>query len=197
MPFTKMHPEIKTSETDTHVFFLNGPFSQWFTSHFQASIPVGDEGMVFDFHCCEQYMMARKAGLFGDLDTLALIMAVEQNPDDWRQAPKKCKELGRVVKGFIQAVWDDNCDDIVFDGNFAKFDQNDDQRAFMFSFGDKFLVEGAWYDKVWGVAMAWDNPQITDPKMWKGENKLGKALMEVRATLRGGDYGERKVEMRA
>ena len=52
MPFTMMHTEIKTSETDTHVFFLNGPFSQWWPSKFRASIPVADENdMVFDFHC--------------------------------------------------------------------------------------------------------------------------------------------------
>ena len=185
MPFTKMHPEIKTSETDTHVFFLNGPFSQWWPSKFRASIPVADENdMVFDFHCCEQYMMARKAALFGDMDTLALIMQVEQHPTRWQDAPDQCKKLGRKAQGFKQDVWDDNCDDIVFDGNFAKFDQNADLREFMMSFGDKAIVEGAWYDQIWGVGLAWDDPKIVDPANWRGLNKLGNIHVQVRGVLR-------------
>jgi ribA/ribD-fused uncharacterized protein len=186
MTFTKMHPEIKTSETDTHVFFLNGPFSQWHPSNFRASIPVAnDSNMVFDFHCCEQYMMARKAALFGDMEVLAEIMQVQQNPEKWQEAPKLCKELGKKVRGFDQKVWDENNDDIVFDGNFAKFDQNPDLQTFMMSFGDKIIVEGAWYDAIWGVKLAWDDPQIIDPANWKGQNKLGNVLMDVQATLRG------------
>ncbi len=185
MSFTKMHPEIKTSETDTHVFFLNGPFSQWYPSNFRASIPVAnDNSMVFDFHCCEQYMMARKAALFGDMEVLAEIMQVEQHATRWQDAPKKCKELGRKVSGFKQDVWDDNCDDIVFDGNFAKFDQTADLRDFMMSFGDKIIVEGAWYDEIWGVKLAWDDPKIVDPANWRGLNKLGNILVQVRGVLR-------------
>jgi ribA/ribD-fused uncharacterized protein len=185
MTFTKMYPEIKTSETDTHVFFLNGPFSQWWPSNFRASIPVEhDNSMVFDFHCAEQYMMARKAALFRDMDTLALIMQVQQHATRWQDAPERCKKLGRKVSGFQQDVWDDNCDDIVFDGSFAKFDQNSDLRDFMMSFGDKIIVEGAWYDAIWGVALAWDDPLIVDPINWRGDNRLGNILGQVRGVLR-------------
>jgi predicted NAD-dependent protein-ADP-ribosyltransferase YbiA (DUF1768 family) len=38
-------------------------------------------------------------------------------------------------------------------------------------------------DAIWGIGMAADNPEITNPQNWKGLNLLGFALMEVRDEL--------------
>ena len=50
--------------------------------------------------------------------------------------------------------------------------------------GDLYLVEGAWYDRVWGVGLAWDDDRILDVNNWQGTNWLGETLMRVRAALR-------------
>ena len=84
--------------TDKYVFFWNGTFSQWKRAN-----------MVIDgvtYNCCEQYMMYKKAMLFGDEDTADLIME-ESHPFDQ-------KELGRQVKNFNKEKWDAVCKDYVF-----------------------------------------------------------------------------------
>jgi ribA/ribD-fused uncharacterized protein len=45
------------------------------------------------------------------------------------------------------------------------------------------LVEASPVDKVWGIGMAEDHPEIENPAMWQGLNLLGFALMEVRRQL--------------
>ena len=47
-------------------FFWSGPFSQWHKSNFTV------DGVLYN--CAEQYMMASKARLFNDEQTLSLIM---------------------------------------------------------------------------------------------------------------------------
>lgn len=176
-PFTRLDPVEKVSETGTHLFFLKGPFSQWHPSDFQMSLRPG--GPLLKFNCAEQYMMAAKAHLFGDNETLEKIMAVQQQRSP-QEAPKQQKALGREVKGFDPAVWNEHARPIVFRGNWAKFAQNADMAERLDLTFDKHLVEGAHYDPVWGVGLAWDDPAITDPANWKGTNWLGLVLMAVR-----------------
>lgn len=184
-----LNPQLKMSETATHVFFLNGPFSQWYPATFRAR-PRKD-GECLTFNCAEQYMMAAKAALFGDCAIFNMIMAADQHPRDWRVAPRLQKELGRKVHGRDGGPWD--AEDvafwaahdraIVFRGNWEKFSQNENLRAFLVATGTKVLVEGAHYDRIWGVGLAWDDPRIADPANWQGRNQLGEALMQVREAL--------------
>ena len=44
-------------------------------------------------------------------------------------------------------------------------------------------MEASPYDKIWGIGMKADDPQVNDPKNWQGLNLLGFALMEVRDEL--------------
>lgn len=180
MTFVELNPSLKTSRTATHFFFLNGPFSQWHPAAFEAVLP--GEGAPRTFNCAEQFMMAGKAALFADSEVLERIMAVEQKRD-WREAPKAHKALGRLVKGFEAGVWDANAREIVFTGNLAKFGQTENLRKYLMATEDLILVEGAHYDPVWGVGLAWDDPRIVDPANWQGSNRLGEALMRVRTAL--------------
>ena len=50
--------------------------------------------------------------------------------------------------------------------------------------GNLVLVEPSARDKVWGVGLAENDPLIENEKNWKGQNLLGKALMDIRAELR-------------
>ena len=180
MTFVDLNPSLKTARTGTHMFFLNGPFSQWHPCAFTATL--AGEGTARAFNCAEQYMMAAKAALFGDAETLDRIMAVAQQRD-WREAPKAHKALGRLVRGFDPAAWDAQAREIVFQGNLAKFGQAENLRKYLQASGDLILVEGAHYDPIWGVGLAWDDPRIIDPANWQGTNWLGEALMRVRAAL--------------
>lgn len=72
---------------------------------------------------------------------------------------------------------------IVFEGNYAKFTQNEDLKDFLLSTGDKVLVEASPYDKIWGIGMRESAEGINNPNNWKGTNLLGFAIMQVRDML--------------
>ena len=143
-------------------------FSQWYDVYFEV------DGI--QYHTTEQYMMASKARLFGDEDTLKEIMNAT-NPSEY-------KKLGRKVKGFEPTLWDEKKLDIVVEGNKAKFGQNPELKEYLLSTDDAILVEASPYDNIWGIALDRDtaiNGKVDD---WKGQNLLGCALMEVRDYLR-------------
>ncbi|MBZ5709938.1 NADAR family protein [Nannocystis pusilla] len=157
-------------ETETMVLFWQPPgvFGQWTSSRFVV------DGVTYG--CAEQFMMAEKARLFGDEATRAKILATD--------SPRQHKALGREVAGFVQAVWERECLEIVVRGNRAKFGQDPDLRAALLATGDKLLVEASPLDRIWGVGLRADDPRIHDTSRWRGKNLLGEALMRVRAELR-------------
>lgn len=106
--FLKTKAKQENRVTEKHVFFWEGWLSQWYPCKFMYE----NETYV----CNEQFMMAQKAKLFKDNDTLKKIMQTE--------SPREQKALGRKVKNFNQNLWDKHRYDIVYKGNFAKFSQN-------------------------------------------------------------------------
>jgi ribA/ribD-fused uncharacterized protein len=179
---------VKMRITSTHIYFVSGPFSQWHPSPFSANLPalVSDDGVLevqpsdrrLHFSHAEQAMMAAKASVFGDDETLAAIMAAT--------TPKAQKELGRQVRNFDTNVWSAVAYRIVCVMNFEKFAANPDLKDRLVKTGARHLVEGAWYDRIWGVGLSWDDPAIDDKANWQGTNWLGEALMAVRAALADG-----------
>lgn len=142
-------------------------FSQWWSS-----------GFVIDGHkyrCTEQYMMAEKARLFGDDEMLEAIMNAKH--------PKQMKAFGRAVKRFDNDIWNRECYDIVKRGNLAKFSQNEELSAFIKGTKQRILVEASPVDRIWGIGMAKDHPDVENPMKWRGSNLLGFALTEVRDQL--------------
>lgn len=164
---------LKERRTETHVYFVGGPFSQWYASPFEAEIL--DAG-THKFNCCEQYMMAGKALSFGDEDTFNAIMSATN--------PRDHKALGRQVQNFDADVWNQVAREIVYEGNVAKFTSTDTFKQYLLGTEDLYLVEGAIYDAVWGVKLAWDDPRIEDSTNWQGTNWLGETLMRVREEIR-------------
>lgn len=149
--------------------------SQWYPCQFEV------DGVTYT--SAEQYMMAEKARLFGDEKIRTEILSISD--------PRTCKALGRKVKNFDKAVWDKKKEDIVRNGNFEKFMQNDALRNFLLSTGDKVLVEASPTDRVWGIGLGKNNPDALDPKKWRGQNLLGFILMAVRNEMAILDmYGE-------
>lgn len=160
-------------DDDKFIFFWklgyrNEEFSNWYSGAFTI------EGIRY--HCVEQYMMARKALLFGDLAIYRKIM----DSDD----PGECKELGKLVSNFDPATWDSCKYEIVYNGNRAKFSQNMALQTKLRDSGDAILAEASPQDKIWGIGMTADDPDARDQYKWKGQNLLGSILMQIREELR-------------
>jgi len=141
--------------------------SQWWRSEFVLDDTV--------YSCAEQYMMAEKARLFGDEETLRAILGAEN--------PKEMKAFGRKVANFDQTLWESKRYDIVKRGGLAKFSQNPVLRDFLKSTGNRILVEASPQDRIWGIGMEQSNPEANDPLKWRGSNLLGFALTEARDEL--------------
>jgi len=144
-----------------------GCFSQWFEASFQI------DGQTY--LTAEHFMMAEKACLFGDGETRASILAA--------RTPAAAKKLGRGVKGFDDALWEQARFDIVVRANEAKFSQHPALRDYLLTTGDRVLVEASPVDHIWGIGLAANDERALEPPAWCGLNLLGFALMEVRARL--------------
>lgn len=142
-------------------------FSQWWMSKFSH------EGI--EYNSSEHFMMAEKAKLFGDEEIRAQIIK--------SKLPKEAKNLGRKVRGFDNALWEENKYQIVKKANQLKFSQNEEIYSYLKQTKDKTIVEASPVDPIWGIGLAEDNPDALDPNKWKGENLLGYILMEVRDNI--------------
>jgi len=144
-------------------------FSQWWDGH-----PFILDGI--SYATAEHFMMAEKARLFNDHETLAEILAAK--------SPAVAKKLGRKVANFNDVAWLDARWDIVVRGKMAKFSQHPDLKSFLLQTGDSVIVEASPFDKIWGIGMAATHANAENPTKWDGLNLLGFALMEVRELLR-------------
>ena len=158
------------SDIEEFVFFWGGKFSQWY----KADMVI----YGVKYNCCEQYMMAEKARLFEDDEIESKIMESKN--------PKEQKALGRKVKNFDPERWDSVARDVVYEGNYAKFNQNKDCLEELFQTGEKTIVEASPYDKIWGIGLAGDDPRAANRSTWRGTNWLGIAIMKARENLKLG-----------
>ena len=154
----------------------NDYLSQWYPRKFDS------EGI--EYETAEQYMMAKKALLFNDITIYNDIMSETD--------PAKCKDLGKLVRGFDPKKWDDCKEEIIYKGNLAKFSCNYDLQDALIETGDAILAEASPYDKVWGIGREYNDPKAQDLSQWKGQNLLGNALMKVREEL---DLNMRRLEI--
>jgi len=148
-------------------FFWSGPFSQWYPSRFTIDKIV--------YETAEQYMMAEKARLFKDDETLRKILKTKN--------PKEQKALGRQVKNFNPNVWNAKAKNIVYDGNRPKFKQDKRLLKILFETSPKTLVEASPFDKIWGIGLAEDDPRAQKRETWQGTNWLGEVLTQLRNDL--------------
>jgi ribA/ribD-fused uncharacterized protein len=171
-------PWLKQQPTPDYLFFWGhrpekngtigkGCLSQWWESTFTH------EGTTYA--SAEHWMMACKARLFNDPEMHTKILKAP--------TPADAKKLGRKVRNFDGAQWNQHKYAFVLQGNILKFSQDDRLKAYLLSTGNKVLVEASPYDTIWGIGLSANAPGIQDPDNWKGENLLGFALMETRDFL--------------
>lgn len=164
------------SDLEEFTFFWDGPFSQWEPCYF-----VIDD---VEYNCAEQFMMAEKAGLFEDADTLEMIMDTD--------VPRTQKALGRQVDGFEKSVWEDDdetdngrpyCWNVVWRGSEAKFGQNAYLLQQLLETEGTTLVEASPEDPIWGIGLAEGHPNCFSRETWQGLNWLGEILTDLRGHL--------------
>ena len=188
--------EVKEQQRvlDQPLFFFmpnenHGEFCQWYPATFTVSKvkmsrlighPIDEDDpegwQPIYFNCAEQFMMYCKAGRFRDSKTQKLILATDD--------PKEQKRLARLTKGFQPASWDDIKSLVAVTGNFAKFGQNRHLKRLLLDTGDRLLAEAASLDRVWGIGFTAKEAMTHQNQLRWGENRLGKALMEVRERLK-------------
>lgn len=159
--------EMKTINGMTLFFTDRDPLSNWYIADFTV------KGV--QFNCVEQFMMYCKAKLFADENSASAILEA--------RTPRKQKELGRAVKGYVDDEWNARRERIVEIGCLSKFQQNPDIGSVLLSTGSTLLVEASPYDKIWGAGLSADDPRILDVANWPGRNLLGKTLSKVRESL--------------
>lgn len=155
--------------TDTHYYFWGGICSNWYTSEFTL--------WGITFNCSEQAFMYAKAIKFDDAEIATQILHEYE--------PSRQKKLGRLIKNYDDAIWNEVRYDIMVEILRAKF--SNPQKSLitkeLLATGDRIIVEASPYDKIWGVGLSEEDIRILDERNWKGYNLLGKALMQVRSEL--------------
>ena len=145
-----------------------GFLSNWYLSDFQI------DGITFT--SMEQYMMYKKAVCFKD-ENIAKQILEEKNV-------AKIKELGRLVSGYDEHIWNGVRQIIIYEGLFAKFSQNESLRSKLLDTKYSTLVECAVKDRICGIGLSMTDPKRLMLAKWQGQNLLGYALMLVRDRLK-------------
>nr|XP_022314283.1 uncharacterized protein LOC111118883 isoform X2 [Crassostrea virginica] len=139
----------------------SSPFSQWYPCEFDI------DGRTFN--CAEQYMIYQKAVLMEDDEKAEIIMALDN--------PQEMKELGKQMKDIDSAVWNDRCQEVV------EFSQNEELKQKLFSTYPRTLVVANQNDKFWGIGLNRKDRRAWNKRTWKGKNRLGEILTNVRDKL--------------
>lgn len=154
----------------------NGYLSNWYLSEF-----IIDD---ITFSSMEQYMMYEKAILFHDQETAGKILQTDNVAE--------IKALGRTVQNFDDTVWGQSREEIVYKGVFEKFRQNPELRKRLERTGEEVIAECAVKDRIWGIGLSMKDEDRFCVDRWKGQNLLGKILMDVRKDIKQGN-DEKKI----
>lgn len=147
-----------------------GVFSNFYTCDF-----ADNEGLKYN--CNEQYFMVQKLKAFDPHNAVLLDKMLEETN------PKNIKQYGRQVKNYDEKQWDMIRYDVMLKGLTLKFTQNPKLLQILMETGDKLLAEASPYDKIWGIGLGADAASNIPVAQWKGQNLLGKALMQLRASI--------------
>lgn len=149
---------------------MNGYLSNWYLSDFEY------DGIKFS--SLEQYMMYKKAEVFGDREISNEILSTDN--------VGKIKALGREVKNYNDTVWNGIRQIIVYEGLYAKFSQNSELKEKLLATEADILAEAAASDIIWGIGLSMTDEDRFDMSKWRGQNLMGFSLMEVRNRLKKG-----------
>lgn len=148
------------------------PFSNFYPSEIKLFFDL----IEYKLNYSEQLFMIMKAVEFNDRNAVIDIINSTN--------PMQAKSLGRSVKSYDDSKWNKVRYSVMVGTLKEKFSQNDSLKQRLIATGDMILIEASPYDKIWGVGLKSHDGAIRDESKWRGQNLLGKALMEVRSRLR-------------
>jgi ribA/ribD-fused uncharacterized protein len=128
------------------------------------------------FPTVEHYFQAMKAKEFDDQEVYKKIVS--------SKTPKAAKAAGKKVKNFATEVWDSKREAVMEKGVRAKFVQHPELRKELLETGDKIIGKADARNTFWGIGTGMSSEKAKVPSKWRGQNKLGKLLMELRQTLK-------------
>ena len=120
----------------------------------------------------EHYYQAMKATEFGDADMLKKIIKTK--------TAKAVKSAGKKVQNFNQEVWDAKKQEFMRIGVRAKFVQHPAVQTKLLETGDKLIGFADARDTFWAIGTSLSTEKAKVPSKWRGENRLGKLLMNLR-----------------
>ncbi len=197
-PLVKQYHSRLRNEKFTFFWETSSPFSQWYKSSFTAptlmieglknenKLDIQKKKDILDnrfpneiqeYSSAEQFMMYHKAMIFLDRESAQKIMS----SNDVREI----KKIGRLVANFDENIWKYYRSGIVYEGNKAKFSQNEELKKSLFLTKGTTLVEASPNDKIWGIGLIAENSMAKLRNTWNGLNLLGEILTKVRVDLFG------------
>jgi ribA/ribD-fused uncharacterized protein len=145
-----------------------------FSNHYPARFVV--EGITYN--SAEQYYMRQKALFFGCTSSAERVLRMSN--------PSMMKTLchGSRLPAFNSDVWEMVSEKVMATACAAKFRQNDNLRKCLLETGSALMVEAAPRDFTWGVGLSLDDERLLDRTKWKGKNRLGNLLTQLREEIR-------------
>jgi ribA/ribD-fused uncharacterized protein len=141
------------------------------SNFFEAKIMV--DGCTYN--CVEQYYQWAKAKYFQDINQAEKIMSTKD--------PAQQKRLGNLIHGYKEGEWATQRDQIMWKALQAKYSQSRWCQKSLLSTWPKRICEASPYDTYWSCGLARFDWRVDIPKFWRGENRLGQMLEEIREKL--------------
>jgi ribA/ribD-fused uncharacterized protein len=165
-------------ESNIVFFFSKEPENKEFSSFYDTVFKLDD----VEYKSAEHAFQAIKAKTFGDEEHFKKILKAK--------SAQSAKSFGKKVEKFEESVWNEKKEDVMRKILRAKFSQNAEIRKKLLDTGDKILAEANPRDTFWGIGTSASTAIAKNPSKWKGQNKLGKLLMELRDELKAEDAAD-------
>lgn len=139
-----------------------------------AEYPIEIDGQKYP--TVEHYFQAMKAKEFEDNEMYDKIIKIK--------TPKAAKAAGKKVKNFVTEVWEAKREGIMYKGVRAKFVQHPELRKKLLETDKKVIGKADARNTFWAIGTGMESDKAKFPSKWRGQNKLGKILMDLRDTLK-------------
>lgn len=150
-----------------HLFFDDNDFlSEWYKINFVI------DGI--NFNSLKQYIIYKKAKLFKNDDIANKIIQITKI--------KSQKRLEKLIKNIDNNIWNEHKINIIYEGNFEKFNQNPLLKKLLLDTGDRLLINST-YDVELGIGLNKNDDKIFNELEWRGKNLLGKLLIKLRESF--------------
>lgn len=129
-----------------------------------------------EFNCTEQFITYAKAKTFNDEKIAEKVLLA--------QDPKIHKDLGNLINNYNEDVWKKKEEKVVYLASYEKFKQNPLLLEKLLETENTVLVDASISDHECGIGMRDNDIGIDDPANWKGLNRFGVILTQVRESLK-------------